>query len=180
MPHPHGQIYAFPFCPPLAAREFDSARKYHSQERKCLYCEILARETGEGSRIVAENDSFVAFIPFAARFPAEIQLYSRRHLPSLEGFQSDELDQLAEMLSIIRKKYDNLYGFLLPLMMVIRVSPSRGEHPYFHFHIEFLPIQRSAKKLKYLAAVESGSGTFLADTRPEERAAEMRRTAPAI
>jgi UDPglucose--hexose-1-phosphate uridylyltransferase len=180
MPHPHGQIYAFPFCPPLAAREFDSARTYYSQENKCLYCEILARETGEGSRIVAENGSFVAFIPFAARFPAEIQLYSRRHLPSLGGFQPYELDRLAEMVSIIRKKYDNLYGFLLPLMMVVRVSPSRGEHPYFHFHVEFLPIQRSAKKLKYLAAVESGSGTFLADTRPEERAAELRRTAPVV
>jgi UDPglucose--hexose-1-phosphate uridylyltransferase len=82
------------------------------------------------------------------------------------------------MLSIIRKKYDNLYGFLLPLMMTVRVAPPQGNHPYFHFHLEFLPIQRSANKLKYLAAVESAAGTFLADTRAEERAAELRRTEP--
>ena len=38
-------------------------------------------------------------------------------------------------------------------------SPAKGAHPYFHFHIDFLPIQRSAKKLKYLAGIESGCGT---------------------
>jgi UDPglucose--hexose-1-phosphate uridylyltransferase len=64
-------------------------------------------------------------------------------------------------------------------MMVVREAPVKGEHPYFHFHIEFLPLQRSKTKLKYLAAVESGAGTFLADTRAEERAEALRKAEPA-
>ena len=58
--------------------------------------------------------------------------------------------------------------------------PAKGDHRYFHFHVEFLPIQRSATKLKYLAAVESGNGTFLNDTRPEEEAEKLRRTEPLV
>jgi UDPglucose--hexose-1-phosphate uridylyltransferase len=63
-------------------------------------------------------------------------------------------------------------------MMMVRQAPVRGGHPYFHFHVEFLPIQRSEKKLKYLAGVESGTGTFLNDTRAEEQAARLREIDP--
>lgn len=178
MPHPHGQIYAFPFYPPLVEKELECASRYHSAKGSCLYCDLLQGEIAADERVVAVNDSFVAFVPFAARFPSEIQLYPRRHFGSLGDMTTTERDDLAAMLSIVRKKYDNLYGFLLPLMMVVRNAPVRGDHPYFHFHLEFLPIQRSKTKLKYLAAVESSAGTFLADTRAEERAAELRRTEP--
>ncbi len=82
------------------------------------------------------------------------------------------------MISIVRRKYDNLYGFPMPLMMMVRQAPVRGGHPYFHFHVDFLPIQRSATKLKYLAGVESGTGTFLNDTRAEEQAAKLREIDP--
>jgi UDPglucose--hexose-1-phosphate uridylyltransferase len=97
------------------------------------------------------------------------------HLSLLSG---DEKNALADIIRVIRLKYDNLYGFQLPLMMVVRQRPAMGEHPYFHFHIEFLPLQRSATKLKYLAGVESGSGTFLNDTLAEERAKDLRAAEP--
>lgn len=184
MPHPHGQIYAFPFIPPLVQVEIDAAREHYQRTFRCLYCDLLAGELSERVRVVAENESFIAFVPFAARFPSEIQLYSKRHVPSLTGLNPAELAELASMLSIVRKKYDNLYTEIepkdnvLPLMMVVRLPPVRGDHPYFHFHVEFLPLQRSQKKLKYLAAVETGGGTFLADTRPEERAEALRNSKP--
>ncbi|HEY8666326.1 MAG TPA: hypothetical protein VIL86_06660, partial [Tepidisphaeraceae bacterium] len=65
-----------------------------------------------------------------------------------------------------------------PLMMLVRQQPPRGEHPYFLLHIEFFPIQRSATKIKFLAGVESGAGTFLNDTVAEERAEQLRATGP--
>jgi UDPglucose--hexose-1-phosphate uridylyltransferase len=66
----------------------------------------------------------------------------------------------------------------MPLMMLLRQRPAKGDHPYFHFHIDILPIQRSATKLKYLASMESGTGTFLNDTLPEEQAALLREKEP--
>ena len=178
MPHPHGQIYSFPFIPPIARREIESASEHFTKERECLYCRILDTELQAGTRLVESNGSFAAFVPFFARFPSEVQLYARRHCARLTDLSDRESDDLAAIVRIVRQKYDNLYGFPMPLMMIVRQAPARGEHPYFHFHVEFLPIQRSPAKLKYLASVETGAGTFLADTTAEERAAELRETSP--
>lgn len=178
MPHPHGQIYASPFIPPLIQAELDSAATHHREHSECLYCRILAAEVEDGRRIVASNDSFVAFLPFFGRFPTEMQICARRHVGVLEELNDGERKQLAALLKLVRQKYDNLYGSPMPLMMLLRQRPAKGAHPYFHFHVDFLPIQRSATKLKYLAAVESGLGMFLNDTTPEDQAQLLRVTKP--
>jgi UDPglucose--hexose-1-phosphate uridylyltransferase len=178
MPHPHGQIYGLPFIPPLVEQELESASRHYLGQSECLYCRILAAEMEDGRRLVTSNDSFVAFLPFFGRFPSEMQICARRHVGSLLELSEAERRDLASLLQIVRQKYDNLYEFQLPLMMLLRQPPVIGEHPYFHFHIDFLPIQRSATKLKYLAALESGNGTFLNDTRAEEQAELLRRAEP--
>jgi len=178
MPHPHGQIYAFPFVPPLVQQELDSAAAHYREESECLYCRILAGEIEDGRRLVASSNNFVAFLPFFGRFPSEMQICPRRHVDAMTGLNAVELQDLALMLKIVRQKYDNLYGFPMPLMMLLRDRPAKGEHPYFHFHVDLLPIQRSPTKLKYLASVESGNGTFLNDTRAEEQAALLREIEP--
>ena len=178
MPHPHGQIYAMPFVPPLVQTEIDSAAEHFREHQECLFCRILSGELADGRRIVASNDSFVAFLPFFGRFPTELQIFSRRHFGTLADLTGPEKQRLAALLSIVRRKYDNLYGLQMPLMMMVRQAPAKAEHRYFHSHIDFLPIQRGPKKLKYLAGIESGTGTFLNDTRAEDQAEIMRNTEP--
>jgi len=168
MPHPHGQIYGLPMVPPLVARELDSARAHMEAEAECLYCRLLAEELKEEKRVVIESEHFVAFVPFHARWPGEVQIYSRRHAQSLADLSEAERSELARVIKSVRMKYDNLWGFAIPLMMAVR------QRPYLHFHVEFMPIQRSATKIKYLAGVESGLGLFLNDTVAEEKAAELR------
>jgi UDPglucose--hexose-1-phosphate uridylyltransferase len=178
MPHPHGQIYAFPFVPPLIQRELAGAADYFREHRECIYCRILREELADGRRLVTANASFVAFVPYFARWPGEVQICARRHFGSIAELNNAEASDLAAIIKTVRMKYDNVYGFPMPLMMLVRQSPVKSEHPYFHFHVDFYPIQRSATKLKYLAGVESGSGTFLNDTVAEEKARELRETDP--
>src|SRR5579884_3240908 len=179
MPHPHGQIYAFPFHPPLPQAEFESMQAYSAaHDGECMTCMLLKRELADGRRIIGGNDSFVAFVPFWGRFPTEVQIWARRHAGDLNDLAAEEQQKLAAMISLVRRKYDNLYGFPMPLMMLVRQSPAKTPAPWFHFRVDFLPIQRSPKKLKYLAAVESGTGTFLNDTRPEVQAEVLRNTEP--
>ena len=178
MPHPHGQIYAFPFIPPLVQTELNAAASYSTEQGECLYCRILKGELADGRRVVASNSSFVAFLPFFGRFPREMQICARRHVDALDGLGEAETRDLAALLKMVRQKYDNLYGFPMPLMMLVRQRPAHGEHPYFHFHVDFLPIQRSSTKLKYLASVEAANGTFLNDTRAEEEAVLLREAEP--
>ncbi len=178
MPHPHGQIYAFPFVPPRLETELASARAHFRACRRCLFCDILRKERRDGRRIVAENTAFTAFVPFYARWPYEVHIYARRHLGALDQFRPPEERALAEILKWVTLKYDNLFQFSFPYMMLLHQAPARGKFPYFHFHIEFYPPHRSKDKLKYLAGVETGSGTFLNDSLAEEKAAELRAVPP--
>ncbi len=178
MPHPHGQIYAFPFVPPRLQQELASARAHRRRHRRCLFCDILKKERRDGRRIVAENDTFSAFVPFYARWPYEIHIFSRRHLATLDEFRPGEEQGLAEILKWVTLKYDHLFDMSFPYMMLLHQGPTRGDSKDFHFHIEFYPPHRSKDKLKYVASVESGAGTFLNDSLAEEKAGELRAVPP--
>lgn len=183
MPHPHGQIYAMPFIPPLIRMELQSSAQYaEAHGGDCLFCGLLKGELAQKERIVFQNDSFVAFVPFAARFPSEVSIYPRKHYGLLTDLAEAERSHLAEAISVVRRKLDNLYGFLMPLMMAVKQTPrpipADPLQPPYHLHIEMLPIQRSSTKLKYLATIETGFGTFLADTRPEDKAEALRQAEP--
>jgi UDPglucose--hexose-1-phosphate uridylyltransferase len=178
MPHPHGQIYAFPFIPPRPKLEVAAARAHSRKHHRCLYCDILKKERRDGRRVVAENNAFTAIIPFYARWPYEVHIFSRRHLGALDEFRPAEERALAEMLKWVTMKYDNLFDFSFPYMMVLHQSPTQGKYPFYHFHIEFYPPHRSKEKLKYVASVETGAGTFLNDSLAEDKAAEFRAVPP--
>ncbi len=174
--HPHGQIYAFPFIPPLPARELAAFRHYWRERKQCLLCRMLADERRRRSHIVLDNAAFTAYIPFAARYPYEVHLLPRRHVSDILEFTDIELRAWAQGLKRLLTGYDRLFGFSFPYMMLLHQQPTDGRaHPYFHFHMEFLPPFRTATKLKYLAGCESGAGTFINDTLAEEKAEELRR-----
>lgn len=173
--HPHGQIYAFPFVPPIPARELESAREHREATGRCLFCDLLKQELDDGVRLVASNSHFAAVVPFYARYPYEVHVTPKSHKLSLLDFGCDEKRSLAEILKAVTSGYDNLFGFSLPYMMIMHQAPTcEGDWSHSHFHIEFYPLHRTATKIKYLAGCESGGGTFINDTLPEETAEALR------
>jgi UDPglucose--hexose-1-phosphate uridylyltransferase len=173
--HPHGQIYAYPFVPPLVQKELAESKKHHDKTGSCLLCNILAQEKTDGRRIVAENESFAAYIPFFARYPYEVHISAKRHLQDITALNVREQVELAEILKQITAAYDKLFDVSFPYMMVLHQQPSDGEnYDHYHFHIEFYPPLRTASKLKYLAGSEAGAGMFINDTLAEEKAEELR------
>ena len=173
--HPHGQIYAYPFIPPLIRREIENMRRHWRREGRCLVCDIVRQEMEEGERVVFENDSFVAFVPFFARWTYEVHIVPKRHVSHMAQFSDDEQFDLALALREMVLRYDNLFGFPLPYMMVMHQAPTDGrERPFFHYHIEFYTPHRARDKLKFLAGSESGAGVFINDAAPEDKARELR------
>ncbi len=173
--HPHGQIYAYPFIPPKIKKELTSSRQHLEQYGDCLYCEVLKNEKDDGRRIILENDSFTAFIPFSARYTYEVHIYANNHLPSFNDFSEKEERDLAELMKKLLMKYDNLFGFVFPYIMSIHQQPTDGSGKgYSHFHIEFYPPYRTEDKLKYLAGSEAGAGAYINGSLAEEKAEELR------
>lgn len=177
--HPHGQIYAFPYPPPRIEKKLVAEAAHYQRTARCLYCDLLADELADGRRVVFQQDDVAAFVPFAARFPYEVQIAGRRHRPSLDALTAPERRGLADVLRLILQKYDGLWGIAMPYMLAIHQAPTDGvERPGSHLHIELMPLRRSRDKLKYLAGSETGAGSFINDTLPEEKAEELRWVEP--
>jgi len=174
--HPHGQIYAFSYIPPIPEAELESSRLFFNKNRSCLHCKIIDREISEKIRIVIENDYFIGFIPYYASWPYEVHVYSKNHYQNLTFLKDKEVSSLAAVLKGIILKYNALFGMRMAYVMVIHQSPvNQGNYSYYHFHFEFYPPYRTSEKLKYIAGCELGAGTFINDTLPEEKAKELNR-----
>lgn len=173
--HPHGQIYAFSYVPPVVLEELRSSKKFYRKNKKCLHCKIVEMELRDSSRIIASNKDFIAFIPFYARWPYEVHIYCLRHLGSLCELDDREVTSLSKIIKELVNRYNKLFNLRMPYVMIIHQNPTDGkDYPYYHFHFEFYPPYRTKNKLKYLAGCELGAGTFINDTLPEEKAAELR------
>lgn len=173
--HPHGQVYAFPFIPPRVSKELESSSKYAAATGRCIFCDLLAEELADGRRVVAANEAFAAYVPFSARYPYELHVMSRRHTQSISQLSTEERRSLAQALSAVARGYDSLFGFSFPYMMIIHQAPTDGgDYGHYHLHVEFYPPHRTAAKIKYLAGCESGAGTFINDTLPEDTARDLR------
>jgi UDPglucose--hexose-1-phosphate uridylyltransferase len=178
--HPHGQIYGYPFLPPVPALELAADRRLGG----CAPCALLGRELDDDQRILFQNDSVVVYVPYAARWAYEAHVVMRQHRPSLLQCEPHELQLLGSALQTLVRGYDALFDKRFPYVMAVHqaptVSPSRGADAlaavagHGHLHVEFYPPLRTAEKLKYLAGSEQGAGTFISDTLPEESAAELR------
>ncbi|MCS6775268.1 MAG: galactose-1-phosphate uridylyltransferase [Chloroherpetonaceae bacterium] len=179
--HPHGQIYAYPFVPPIPRRELDAAHRYYQSTGRDLIGDVLQQELEDGRRLVAQNEAFVAVVPFFARYPYEVQIFPRAVRPALSDFNADERAALARILKTVIEKYNNLWQRSLPYIMLMHQRPTDGtsaDYAYYRFHIEFYPPYRTPDKLKYLAGSEAGAGVFINDTLAEVTAETLRNTPP--
>ena len=175
--HPHGQLYAFPFVPPIVQKELTSSRKYWKRTGTCLFCKIVKKELEEAVRIVCENEDFVCFLPFFAHWPYGVHIYPKRHVAALTEFTDKEKTMFASILKTVLRKFENLFNVSFPYMMVLHQRPTDGKpYPHYHFHVEFYPPYREKDKIKYFASVESGAGTVTFDYTPEMKAKELRDT----
>ncbi len=175
--HPHGQIYGYPFIPPIPEKELEAAKDYHRETGSFLHEDLLAAEHEDGRRVVAKNENFTAFVPFYAHYPYAVHVYSRRPAPSIADLSRDERGDLARILKQVLSGYDELFGFSLPYVMAMHQAPTDGKDytGTAHFHIEFYPPNRTRDKLKYLAGSEVGAGAFVMDALPEDTAARLRK-----
>ena len=174
-PHPHCQIYATNFVFRTIEIEAAASRRHFAESGRILFQDILAAEKVDGRRIICENESAIAFVPYFARYAYEVYVAPKKTYPSLAAVPDNELRGFAQVLHRVAMKFDNLWQIPFPYVMPLHQAPTDdGDYSNFHFHVEFHPPLRKPSLLKYLAGPEVGGGNFLSDTSPEEKAAELR------
>jgi UDPglucose--hexose-1-phosphate uridylyltransferase len=174
LPHPHGQIYAYPFIPPVMARELSCQQSFYAQHGRGLLAEHTRQELDDGRRLLYEGPHCVAYVPACARWAYEVWVVPMPGVPFLADLAPEERLDLARALKTVLLKLDGLWDKPMPLMMTFHQAPTDGgEHPEAHAHVQIYPALRMQGRVKYLAGCEIGAGVFTADTVPEDKAAEL-------
>lgn len=181
MPHPHGQIYAYPFLPQKIQVELNSCQKYYQDQGRCLICDMNKEESQSNQRMIGENKNFLAYIPFFTDYPFGVFIVSKQHKCDITQFDHREKRDLALMLKNITGAFDQLFGKLFPYMMCFHQTPVNCDDysaisQYYHFHIEFYTPLRAANKIKFYASSEMGAWAACNPLAVEQTAEMLRRS----
>ncbi len=175
MPHPHGQAYGYPFVPKRLKEEVASAKEYQNTHQECLFCALMAEEVKDGRRIIFQNEHFIVYLPFFEPVAYGVQVTVKRHVADLSQMTEEEICSLGEVVRDCAGMYDSIFDQPFPYMMCMHNAPvNDGDHPEFHFHIEYYPPMRAADKQQFFASSETGAWAWCNPTRPEEKAEELR------
>jgi UDPglucose--hexose-1-phosphate uridylyltransferase len=165
--HPHSQIMALSIVPPRFGEELRESDLYYNKNEKCLFCEMIEVEQRTKVRVILENKGYLAFCPFASRFPYEVMIVSKKHMNCFGDLSKTDRRDLAgiwsKLMGILSKKLDNP-----PYNYLIHTSPALFENIYYHWHIEITP------RLTTAAGFEWGTGIFINVVSPEEAAKVLR------
>jgi galactokinase len=180
MPHPHGQIYAYSWIPQKLQVELDNAVSHHKKTGECLICRMNREEASFAKRIVFENGSFVAYLPFFTDYPYGVFIVAKNHRNYLSDLAPTERDDLAEVLKIVTGSFDRIFDRPFPYMMVVHQNPVNSPEydaakEAYHLHIEFYTPLRGKRVIKYYASSESGAWAAANVASVETTAAEIRR-----
>jgi UDPglucose--hexose-1-phosphate uridylyltransferase len=167
--HSHSQLVALPIVPIQVSEEMESARRYHRNHHRCIFCDLVKQELAAEARIIEARDGIVAVAPFASRFPFETWIIPQDHTPSFEEMEG--YDGLARVLLGALRRMDRVLDDP-PYNLIVHTSPfGESKNEYYHWHMEIMP------RVTKVAGFEWGTGFYINPTPPEEAARYLRETA---
>jgi UDPglucose--hexose-1-phosphate uridylyltransferase len=166
--HPHSQLIALPIVPREVRAEIDGARQHFASKERCVFCDVIRQDAGDGRRVIAENADMIALAPYAPRFPFETWILPKRHQSLFEETPRHEYASLARLLGdLLRRMNKALVS--PPYNLLIHSAPvSEPAGDFYHWHVEIIP------KLTKVAGFEWATGFYLNPTAPEEAAQVLR------
>ncbi|HHW19455.1 MAG TPA: galactose-1-phosphate uridylyltransferase [Firmicutes bacterium] len=177
--HPHGQIYAYSFVPLKLQTELENCKRYFDGQGICLLCHMNQTEEQSGMRMIAQNQDFLAYLPYFTDYPYGVFIVPRRHIRDLPSLTRGERANLAQILKEISGAFDTLFDRVFPYMMCVHQVPVNspefdGAENYYHLHIEFYPPLRAKNRIKYYASSEMGAWAACNPLFVEETALKLR------
>lgn len=176
--HPHGQIYAYPYVTPRTRQMLDAARRHAERTGGDLFADLLAAERADGSRVIAANEHWTAFVPVAARWPFEVHIFPHRKVPDIAALDADERAAFCPVYIDVLGRFRHLFEEPIPYISAWYQAPVRVDRELGCLHLQLFSSRRAPGKLKYLAGSESAMGAFVNDVYPEQAAAMLREVNP--
>lgn len=177
--HPHGQLYAYSFIPFKIREELNNCKKYFQKHQRNLFADLNAAEKKYKKRVVYENKSFIAYIPYFTDYPFGVFIVNKKLKGNITQFTLSEKKNLADILKKLTAGFDKIYDRHFPYMMCLHQTPVNEKkyadaENYYAFHIEFYPPLRAKDKVKWYAGSEMGAGAAANPLDVDECAAILR------
>jgi UDPglucose--hexose-1-phosphate uridylyltransferase len=163
MPHPHGQLYAYSWIPEKIEKELVNSKKYFEKTNRNLFDDMNIAETQYQKRVLFENESFVAYIPYFTDYPFGIFIVAKNKLTCIAQFSDMVIADFMQAIKLITKAFDNVFDRPFPYVMAMHQSPVNSSEwmecdKFYRFHVEFYPPLRAKDKIKWYAGSELGAG----------------------
>ena len=174
-PHPHGQVWASNFLPNEVATEDERQREWLEQTGRNMLVDYATAEAERGERTVAENDDWIAVVPWWAVWPFETLVLPRAHVLRLPDLTDGQRNGLADVVKRVTTAYDNLFQTEFPYSMGWHGAPTNdGDHGHWQLHAHFYPpLLRSATVRKFMVGYEMLAESQR-DLTPESAAERLR------
>jgi UDPglucose--hexose-1-phosphate uridylyltransferase len=172
--HPHGQIYGYPFTTPRTNQLLAQVSKRGSD----FYDELIAFEA-TSARLLFATDNFLAYVPFAARWPLEAVLLPKRQVADFVDLTASEIEELAICTQRLLKSFDLRFEARTPYIAAWHQAPLVTDRGGVRMRLHLTSPRRDTNKLKFLAGSESAMGVFIGDVPAEVQAAALREVMPA-
>ncbi|CAB4329492.1 MAG: galactose-1-phosphate uridylyltransferase [Actinobacteria bacterium] len=172
--HPHGQIYAYSYLPPRVTKMLEVAKAHHKKTGRVLFDDVLARELRDGDRVIAKNEHWVAFTPYASRYPFEIHVAPLQPVADLAQLAPAACDSFPSLAIEVMQRLDGVFGIDMAYIAAWHQAPVRQGRDLLRLHWQITSVRRAPGKLKYLAGSESAMGAFIMDMKPEQSAQQLK------
>ena len=172
--HPHGQIYSYPFITPRTTKMLQVAVEHFDKTGTPLISSIIQRELQDQVRIITQNEHWIAYVPFAARYPFEIHVAPKIFVADLAGLSDTVADAFPEIAKEVLLRLDGVFGIPMAYIAAWHQAPVRTGRDVLGLHWQITSVRRAPGKLKYLAGSESAMGAFIMDLKPEQSAGQLR------
>jgi UDPglucose--hexose-1-phosphate uridylyltransferase len=166
--HTHSQLIVTPIVPINVREEMTGSLEFYNYRGRCVFCDMIQQELATEKRIVLDTPGFVAFCPFASRFPFETWVLPKLHSSHYENIQKNSVEDVAHVMRQVVARIEAAldapaYNY------IIHTAPFNAQElPHYHWHVEIIP------RMTKTAGFEWGTGFYINPVPPEEAAAFLR------
>lgn len=166
--HTHAQLITLPFCPPRVQQHESACERYFEENQNCLVCDLVVSEANESERVVAETANYLAYCPYASRFPFEVWIAPRMHATHFDETSDESCAEVAKLLRNAACQIQKACSDISLNVIIQTTSFSHGQAAALHWHIELFP------RLTRQAGFEWGTGCWINPVSPETAATQLR------
>lgn len=171
-PHAHTQLIGLPVVPLPQQRYFERAAHFYKEEGRSLLQSVVDQERQAEDRVIAEQDGWVAYCPFASAFPFEVIIADTEARGQIDTLDGAAKASAASMLQNILDKLKQQLGWVA-FNLEVATPPLKDElqlglleHTDAMFGLTF----RIMPRIYRLGGFELSTQTIINPVTPEEAA----------